>query len=147
MPGPHTLVMASPHHSTTLATFKAVIQRSKDRLIAIPAATQRQLRLTRRADNHIIAYSIRRAGAGRWNHHLAKLTYDNEFSIPSDVTTLAAGEQVEVKVHRIIPDAPLPLPTESSPAAPLLELAAAAGPDVRVDGSDRVDDYLNGDGV
>jgi hypothetical protein len=138
--------MASPHHTTTLATFKAVIQRSKDRLVAIPAATQRQLRLTRRSDNHIIAYSIRHAGRGRWNHHLAKLTYDNEFSIPSDVTALAAGEEVEVKVHRIIPDAPLPPPTASSPAAPLLDLAAAAGHDARVDGSERVDDYLAGDG-
>lgn len=139
--------MASPHHTTTLATFKAVIQHSKDRLIAIPAATQRQLRLKRRADNHIISYSIRRAGAGRWNHHLAKLTYDNEFSIPSDVATLAAGEQVEVKVHRIIPDAPLPVPTDASPAAPLLELALAAGRDERIDGSERVDDYLSGDGA
>src|SRR5258708_9910943 len=79
----HALVMASPHHSTTLATFKAAIQRSKDRLVAIPAATQRELRLTRRPDNHIIAYSIRPAGEGRWNHHLAKLTSDNEFSIPT----------------------------------------------------------------
>ena len=139
--------MASPHHSTTLATFEARVQRSKDRLVAIPAETQRALRLTRRADNHIISYSIRRAGEGRWNHHLAKLTYDNEFSIPSDVTTLAAGAEVEVKVHRIIPDTPLPAPTEASPAAPLLALAEAAGHDPRVDGSERVDDYLAGEDV
>jgi hypothetical protein len=138
--------MASSHHSTTLAIFEATIQRSKDRLIAIPAATQRQLRLTRRADNHIISYSIRHAGEGRWNHHLSKLTYDNEFSIPSDITALAAGDEVEVKVHRIIPDAPLQPATEASGAAPLLELAAAAGQDPRVDGSERVDDYLTGDG-
>jgi hypothetical protein len=137
--------MASPHHATTLATFKAVIQRSKDRLVAIPAATQRELRLTRRTNNHIIAYSIRPAGRGRWNHHLAKLTYDNEFSIPSDVTTLTAGEDVEVKVHRIVPDVPLLPPMASSPAAPLLELAAAAGHDPRFDGSERVDDYLDAD--
>jgi hypothetical protein len=138
--------MANAHYSTNLATFEATIHRSKDRLVAIPAATQRQLRLSRRKDNHIIDYSIRRAGQGRWNHHLAKLTYDNEFSIPSDVTTLVAGDSVEVKVHGIIPYAPLPQPTEASPAAPLLDLAAEAGHDPRGDGSERVDDYLAGDG-
>jgi hypothetical protein len=140
--------MASPHLATTLTTFRATIQRSKDRLIAIPAATQRELRLARRPDNHLIAYSIRPAsppGRGRWNHHYSKLTHDNEFAIPSDVTGLRPGDDVEVKVHEIIPHAPLPSPTAPSPAAPLLDLAAlaaAAGGDARVDGSDCVDEYL-----
>jgi hypothetical protein len=134
--------MANPHLSMTLATFKATLQQSKDRLVAIPVATQRELRLSRRPDNHLIAYSIRAAGVGRWNHHYSKLTQDNEFAIPSDVTALQPGEQVEVKVHEIIPHSPLPSPTEASPAAPLLELAAAAGHDERADGSERVDDYL-----
>ena len=137
--------MANPHYSTTLDVFQATIQRSKDRLVAIPAETQRRLRLIRRQDNHIISYSIRHAGEGRWNHHLAKLTYDNEFSIPSDVTALKPGQLVEVKVHEIIPHTPLPPPTEASPAGALLDLAAEAGHDPRVDGSERVDDYLSRD--
>jgi len=134
--------VASPHLSTTLAEFTTVVQRSKNRLVAVPAVTQRALGLARRRDNHIIACSIRRAGRGRWNHHLVKLTYDNEFSLPADVSAIGPGDTVEVKVHRIIADVPVAPPAEGSPADPLLDLAAYAGHDPRIDGSDRVDDYL-----
>ncbi len=138
--------MASPHHSTTLAEFSTVVQRSKNRLVAVPAEAQRALGLTRRRDNHIVACSIRRAGTGRWNHHLVKLTFDNEFSLPADVSAIQPGHRVDVKIHRIIADVPLATPVAGSPADPLLDLAASAGHDPRVDGSDRVDDYL-ADGV
>jgi hypothetical protein len=141
----HTGFMANPHLSTTLAVFEAVIHRNKNRLVAIPAGTQRALGLKRRRDNHIIAYSIRRAGTGRWNHHLAKLTYDNEFSIPSDVATLKAGNRVDVKIHRIIPDVPLSGSGQSSPADVLMDLAGEAGHDPRIDGSERINDYLRSD--
>jgi hypothetical protein len=136
-------VMASPHLSTTLAEFTAVVQRGKNRLVAVPAASQRTLGLARRQENHILACSIRRAGHGRWNHRLVKLTFDNEFSLPGDVG-LVAGDKVDVKVHRIIADVAIAAPVGRSPADPLLELAASAGDDPRVDGSDRVDEYLVG---
>src|SRR5260370_42461875 len=77
--------MASPHLSTTLATFSATMHQTKDRLIAITAAVQRELGLARRHNNHIMSFSIRTSGSGRWSHLHAKLTYDNEFAIPSIV--------------------------------------------------------------
>jgi hypothetical protein len=135
--------MASPHFSTTLAEFTTVVQRSKNRLVAVPAAAQRALGLARRRDNHIIACSIRRVGHGRWNHHLVKLTHDNEFSLPADVTLIRAGDRVQVKIHRLIADVAVPVPANGSPADPLLDLAASAGHDPRVDGSERVDDCLS----
>ena len=136
--------MASTHPPTTLAEFTTVVQRGKNRLVAVPAASQRALGLARRRDNHILACSIRRAGGGRWNHRLVKLTYDNEFSLPGDVGSIRPGDEVNVKVHRIIADVAIAVPVRGSPADPLLELAASAGDDPRVDGSDRVDEYLVG---
>ncbi len=140
--------MANPHYAKTLDSFEARVQDSKDRLIAIPAATQARLGLGRRPDNHIVCYSIRKARAGRWNHHYAKLTYDNEFAVPSNVVGIQAGDAVEVKLHRFIPDvdafAP---PTGAVPetgGAALLALAELAGDDPRQDGSERVDEELYG---
>lgn len=133
--------MTTPtHFGTVLARFTTRIHNSKNRQLSIPAATQQQLGLTRRADNHIILVSIRAAGQGRWNHHYFKLTYDNEFAIPSDVTHLSPGDEVDVKVHRVIEDAPVAVPR--SGASTLRSLAAQPRPGWREDGSVRLDDYL-----
>jgi hypothetical protein len=89
--------------------------------------------------------SIRRRHSGYWNRHYLKLTFDNEFAIPADVSHLKPGTEVEVKIHRIIPD----VSTESRQAADvpaarlLLELAQEDRPGWRSDGSMRLDDYLN----
>ncbi len=135
--------MAHPHLATTLVHFEANMHRTKNRLIAIPAAVQRQLSLRRRRDNHILLYSIRRAGKGRWNHHYGKLSYDNEFAVPSDVK-LAGGDRVEIKIHRLIRDvaAPLgPLAVDSG-ASVLLSLVARERPGWRSDGAQQLDEYL-----
>ena len=137
--------MATARHSTYLTCFEASVHRTKDRLVSIPARVQRQLGLRKRRDNHIIAFSIRPAGRGRWNHHLAKLTYDNEFGIPADVTRIRSGSRVEIKIHRVIPDVAVSgTPGRESPGAQLLSLAKAAGDDPRINGSRRVDEYLYG---
>ncbi|HEY4394829.1 MAG TPA: hypothetical protein VGP64_12240 [Polyangia bacterium] len=139
--------MANPHLATTLEAFEATVHRTKNRLIAIPADSQQRLGLSRRPRNHIVLYSIRLHGRGRWNHHLAYLTYDNEFAIPSDVTHIAGGARVDVKIHRIIPDADA-LAGGRRPVnagGTLLRLAETAGEDERVDGSTRVDDILYGE--
>ncbi len=133
------------HLATTLAVFTTTIQHSKNRLVAIPAAEQARLGLVRRRENHIVAYSIRRAGRGRWNHHLAKLTHDNEFSIPADVTRLRPGDRVDVKIHRLVADVPVTFAPAAAPADALLALGASAGRDERTDGSERVDEYLAGE--
>jgi hypothetical protein len=136
--------MANPHLSTTLARFEAQVHDTKNRLVSIPAAVQRSLRLARRRNNHIVFYSIRPKGRGRWNHHLAYLTYDNEFAISSSVTNITSGEPVEVKIHRVIPDADaLSRASANNAASVLLELSGEAGEDEREDGSTRVDDYLS----
>ena len=140
--------MANPHLSTTLAEFEATVHRTKNRLIAIPAEVQRKLRLERRANNHIVLYSIRRKGQGRWNHHLAYLTQDNEFAVPADVQHIKPGSAVEVKIRRVVPDTDalaVPLPRAENAGVVLLSLVQLAGADDRVDGSERVDDYLYGD--
>ncbi|MBI5478983.1 MAG: hypothetical protein HY906_09015 [Deltaproteobacteria bacterium] len=137
--------MATARRYPTLVQFEAVVHRTKDRLVAIPAQVQRHLSLRKRRDNHIIAFSIRPAGQGRWNHHLAKLTYDNEFAIPADVTRLRGGARVEVKIHRVIPDVPTDVErAHETPGAVLLALAQSSGDDPRTDGSRRVDEYLLG---
>lgn len=137
--------MATARRNPTLVQFEAVVHRTKDRLVAIPAAVQRRLGLRKRPDNHIVAFSIRPAGQGRWNHHLAKLTSDNEFAIPADVTRIRGGARVEVKIHRVIPDVPAAVDrAPESPGAVLLGLAQSAGEDPRTDGSRRVDEYLLG---
>lgn len=138
--------MANRHLSTTLATFEARIHKTKNRLVAIPASVQRHLKLLRRANNHILLYSIRPKGGGRWNHHWAQLTFDNEFAIPADVVHIRAGGEVEIKVHRVVRDVDALADDAQSPSAAnlLLQLAQNAIGDDRSDGSEHVDDYLYG---
>ncbi|HVV48388.1 MAG TPA: hypothetical protein VHO06_01900 [Polyangia bacterium] len=140
--------MANPHLATTLETFEATVQRTKNRLIAIPARSQQRLGLVRRPNNHIVLYSVRPRGRGRWNHHLAYLTYDNEFAVPTDVTHIRPGAQVEIKIHRIIPDADA-LAGGGRPlnaGGALLRLAERAGDDEWIAGSTQVDELLYGRG-
>jgi hypothetical protein len=138
--------MAHSPSSVVLDEFTTTVHRSKDRLIAIPARVQARLGLQRRTNNHLLYYSIRRAGVGRWNKHYGKLTFDNEFSIPSDVTGIQAGSRVEVKLHRFIPDtdalSPAPAAGNGTAGAVLLSLANQAGDDPRRDGSRRIDEEL-----
>ena len=128
--------------------FEARVHRSKDRLVAIPAALQRELGLKRIRNNHLVYCSIRRKVAGRgrgkrvWMRHWFKLTRDNEFAIPVGVSGIKQGDSVEVKIHRIVPDRPMYREGGSACASVLLELAREAGDDERRDGSRRVDDYL-----
>jgi hypothetical protein len=137
--------LAHPHLKTTLAQFSAVIHRTKNRLVAIPAEVQRTLGLERRENNHIVLVSIRAHGPGRWNHHYFKLTHDNEFAIPSDVTHLRGGTRIDVRIHRVLPDeeaVPGGRPAARG-AAVLTRLAARPRSGWREDGSERLDDYLN----
>ena len=139
--------MANPHLSAVLGSFEATVQRSKDLLIAIPAATRDRLGLERRRDNHLVCYSIRKLGGGRWNHLYAKLSYDNEFAVPSGITAIQAGDRVEVKLHRVMPDVDALAPqaaASGTDAAILLAMAAAAGEDPRHYGSERIDEELYG---
>ncbi|HKY40900.1 MAG TPA: hypothetical protein VJN18_33425 [Polyangiaceae bacterium] len=140
--------MANPTFSVVLDTFEAKVQRSKDRLIAIPATVQARLGLQRRPNNHLVCYSIRRGRSGRWNRHYAKLTSDNEFCIPSDVSGIRPGDRVEVKLHRLIPDvdalAPPVVTGSKTAGAVLLSVADQAGEDPRRDGSHRIDEELYG---
>ncbi|MFO8072427.1 MAG: hypothetical protein R6V85_11190 [Polyangia bacterium] len=124
--------------------FEARIQRQKNRLVAVPAPIQRAVGLKKQPNNHLLHISIRPLGKGRWNHHYVKLTRDNEFSIPSDVTRLEQGDEVEVRIHRVIADSPPPSqePTRSG-AGLILELDEKSRPGWREDGSSRVDDYLD----
>lgn len=133
--------MAHPHLKAPLAEFTATIQRTKNRLVAIPADVQERLGLERRPDNHIVLVSIRSAGRGRWNHHYFKLTYDNEFAVPSDVSHLQSGDRIEVRIHRIVSDAAV-RGAVASGAGVLTALAARRRQGWRSDGSDRVDEYL-----
>jgi hypothetical protein len=137
--------MANPHLANTLSSFSTTVHRTKNRLIAIPAAEQRKLGLARQRNNQIVRYSIRRQGQGRWNHHLADLTYDNEFAIPADVVGIKGGDAVEIKIHQVIPNAPLSAQLSNhTPGALLSGLAAEAGSDDRKDGSMNIDQYLYG---
>lgn len=142
------MLMANPTYSVVLDTFEATVQRSKDRLVAIPAAVQTRLGLQRRANNHLVCYSIRRGRSGRWNRHYAKLTSDNGFCIPSDVSGIRPGDRVEVKLHRVIPDvdalAPSHQTATTTAGAVLLSVAERAGEDPRRDGSRRIDEELYG---
>lgn len=135
--------MANPHLSATHAQFTATVHKDKNRLVAIPAAQQRRLGLARRPDNHVLLISMRKSGAGRWNHRYVKLSQDNEFAIPGDVTSVQGGDEVEVKVHRIIADVEVAIPSLPATGAGLLvSLAGEARPGWREDGSDRLDEYL-----
>jgi hypothetical protein len=137
--------MAHPHLKTPLAEFSAVVHRTKNRLVAIPADVQRTLQLERRQDNHIVLVSIRSHGPGRWNHHYFKLTYDNEFAIPSDMTHLKQGGRVDVRIHRVIRDETAVRTTDdrAKGAALLTRLADRPRSGWRTNGADRLDDYLN----
>lgn len=141
--------MSSESLSTTLVEFTATVQDHKNRLVAIPAEARRQLGLESRRNNHVVRVSIRRAGKGRWNHHYFKLTGDNEFAIPTDVTGVGRGDRIDVKVHRVIPDLEAE-PAEraaSSAAGVLLDLMKNTPVAWRTDGADRHDDYLNSEMV
>jgi hypothetical protein len=86
---------------------------------------------------------MRKKGGGRWNHRHVKLTFDNEFAIPSDVTGVKGGDEIEVKVHRIIADLEVPVPAAPATGAGLLvSLAAEERSGWREDGSERADEYL-----
>ena len=136
--------MANPSLQTELAHFEAQLQRHKNRLVAIPAAVQRRLGLQRRANNHLVYVSIRPLHSGRWNHHYFKLTCDNEFSIPADVTHLRPGDAIEVKIRQVIPDVSAPVGTNAPTAADvLLELMERPRPSSgRADGAQNHDEYL-----
>lgn len=135
--------MAHPHLSETRAIFAARIHRTKNRLVSVPSDVQRTLGLERRRENHILLVSIRRCGKGRWNHHYVKLTHDNEFAIPADVAALAAGDEIDVKIHRVIWDQPIEPPGPRPTGAGLLvALADEPRPGWREDGSVDLDRYL-----
>ena len=138
-------MVAHPHLKAPLAEFTAVVHRTKNRLVAIPAQVQRTLGLERRPDNHIILVSLRPHGPGRWNHHYFKLTHDNEFAIPSDVTTVRGGSRIDVRIHRVLPDVAAAGAGEppGRGAALLLRLAQRSRVGWRDDGSERVDEYLD----
>jgi len=133
------------HLAKVLARFEARVHNNKNRLVSIPADVQQRLRLIRQQDNHLLLYSIRRKGAGRWNHHWSQLTSDNEFAVPSDVAHIDRGAVVEVKIHRVVKniDALAQNGGAASGAALLTELAASVE-DERSDGSRSVDEYLYG---
>ncbi len=138
--------MANPKLATTRAVFEATVHRTRNRLISIPADVQRQLGLVRRQNNHVLHFSIRAEGAGRWNSHWAQLTFDNEFAIPTNVTEIEPGSRVEVKIHGAVAAIDVlagPGDGPSNPGSLLLELAENENEDPRTDGSVNLDDYLN----
>lgn len=134
------------HLARVLARFEARLHNTKNRLVAIPAEVQRQLRLVRQADNHLLLYSIRPKGEGRWNHHWSQLTFDNEFAVPADVTHIERGSVVEVKIHRVVKniDALADDGEQSAGGAALLLQLAGVGDDDQVASSREVDDSLYG---
>ena len=136
--------MANPADSATLAEFEATVHRTKNRLIAIPAAVQARLGLTRRAENHIVRFSIRPATGGRWHRDYGKLTFDNELAAPQGVPGLRPGVRVQVRLHRFSPDVDA-LAKEAPAAAAILSSLSGRVSDDRVDGSLHVDDYLRGE--
>ncbi len=136
--------MAHPHRSTKLARFEARVQKSKNRLVAIPIAVQRDIGLERRRNNHILLVSLRPLGQGRWNQHYVKLTYDNEFAIPADVSHIGGGDDLEITIHRVIADAePVPVQDSTAGAGLLLTLAQKPRPGWREDGATMLDEYLD----
>jgi hypothetical protein len=132
------------HLAKVLARFEARVHDTKNRIIAVPADVQRQLRLVRQADNHLLLYSIRPKGEGRWNHHWSQLTFDNEFSVPADVAHIERGSLVEIKIHRVVKDVDALGDDESPSGASVLLQLAAAGADDELASSRDVDDALYG---
>jgi hypothetical protein len=137
--------MANAHLATDLASFTARVQKSKNRLVAIPAEVQRKIGLKRRKDNHIALVSLRRHDGGHWNHQYVKLTIDNEFMVSTGLTGIAPGDALDVKLHRLIPDVaelPAEKPRRFGAGAMLQFIEEHPGPGWRTDGSVRVDEYL-----
>jgi hypothetical protein len=134
------------HLARVLARFEARIHNTKNRQVSIPADIQRELRLVRQTDNHLLLYSIRPKGEGRWNHHWAQLTIDNEFSVPADAVHIERGCLVEVKIHRLVKNVDALDAGENGAAggAALLLQLAAAGDDDQVGDSREVDEQLYG---
>jgi len=133
--------MADVSLSSVLDRFTATVQ--KGGLVAVPAETQRKLGLTRRRDNHLLRFSFRRAGAGRWNHSYARLTYDNEFALPVHAPGVAPGKVVDVIIRQVLITTPAPLQPETTGAALLVALADDAGRDDREVSAHLHDEYLN----
>lgn len=136
--------MASPL-ARVLARFEARVHNTKNRLVAIPADVQRQLRLVRQVDNHLLCYSIRPKGNGRWNHHWAQLTFDNEFSVPADVAHIDRGCLVEIKVHRLVKNIDALEDRGAASGGADLLLAIAGAGEVDMASSRDVDSFLYGD--
>jgi len=133
------------HLARVLVRFEGRVHNTKNRLVSIPADLQRELRLVRQADNHLVLYSIRPKGDGRWNHHWSQLTFDNEFSVPTDVAHIEQGSLIEVKIHRIVRNVDALADGESEAGgAALLAQLAGSGEDERVDGSRSIDEHLYG---
>jgi hypothetical protein len=136
-------MVAHPHLAHSRARFAARVHRTKNRLVAIPAEVQRKLGLSRQPDNFLLLISLRPESSGRWNHHYVKLTFDNEFAIPSDVAGIQPGDRVEVNIHRIIRDEAVePVRPAAQGAALLLALAREERPGWRTDGAAELDRYL-----
>ncbi len=134
------------HLSNVLAQFKATVQRTKNRQIALPVDVQQRLRLARQADSLLILYSIRLASGGRWHHLWSQLTSANEFSVPAAAVHVEPGSAVEVKIHRVVKDVDALGEGVDPPggAGLLLHLAESSGEDERRDGSRNIDEYLYG---
>jgi hypothetical protein len=64
-------------------------------------------------------------------------------SIPADVTGISPGDELEIKIHRLIEDVSVGKAPEG--AALLIALAGEARPGWRSDGSEKVDEYLRND--
>jgi len=136
--------MSSNPFSSVLARFDARMQKSRNRIVAVPAEVQRELGLIRQKNNHLLLVSLRRKSTRQWYHHYVKLTYDNEFSIPADAKDFRQGQELEVKIHRIIADRP-GISVKGTGPGLLLKLAEQERPGWREDGSRRIDEYLNRD--
>jgi hypothetical protein len=134
-------LMADASLSSVLDEFTATLQ--KGGLIAIPAATRERLGLTRQKDNHLLRFSFRRSGKGRWNNGYARLTFDNEFALPSGDQKLSAGDAVDVKIRQVLATTPVTAPGNRKGASLLLEFAAAAMEDSCLVVAEDIDEYLN----
>jgi hypothetical protein len=133
--------MADSSLSSVLGEFTATLQ--KGRLIAIPAVLCERLGLTRRRDNHLLRFSFRKSGQGRWNNDYARLTYDNEFALRDGREPLSPGDAVDVKIRQVLVTTPAPLPAERNGAELLLDFAAHATGDDGLESADDIDEFLN----
>ncbi|MFN0096112.1 MAG: hypothetical protein ACKVVT_15225 [Dehalococcoidia bacterium] len=127
--------------------FVGRVQATKNRHVAIPAASKLKLGLDDGENRQLIQVSIRPQSGGHWNHHYFKLTHDGCFAIPTDVSTVSGGDLIDVKVHRIITPCEhddAGSRSDESPLAWLANQAEALG-GWRVDGASRHDDYLRDD--